>query len=263
MSFESPLRQQVLPISEPPLTPTHLTTCSPKTPLSGKKTAAEILAAFSPVSQSKRNPQPWVSPSSFSIAMSEKRTMRRKERISYHISDDSDSVQSQSAADSTFSTPQKTARSSQQTFVDLDEDSEIEPEKTPPPRVSSAGHSLRQHQNLHLSLRAQENGDRQRVTKRRKPRKPSRKSVDSSNSKPSPLARTARNQIRNEIATETTRKRNNFFVAKKDYFLPLLPDNNYITRLAEERSHVGEDEMDLSIPYEAIEHQPEGYATPC
>ena len=38
----------------------------------------------------------------------------------------------------------------------------------------------------------------------------------------------SRREIRLAIATETTAKRAKFFMAKKDYFLPLLPKTNYI-----------------------------------
>lgn len=264
MTFESPLPKQVLPVAEQFPTPTHTTTCSPKIQMSGKTTVSELLASFSPVSQSKKSPQSWVSPSTFPIVMSEKRTTRRKERVSYLISDDSDSPESESVGDSAFSNPQTPGRDVRQKFEEeSDIELDIKPAKTPPPRISLAGHSLRQHQDLHLSLRAQENGDKGRVKKRRVSKKAPRKSLAGPNSNLSPLPRTARNQIRDKIATETARKRGNFFVAKKNYFLPLLPDNNHISRLAEERSHGQDGETDLTVPYEALEHQPEGYALLC
>ena len=42
---------------------------------------------------------------------------------------------------------------------------------------------------------------------------------------------TSRQEIRLAIATETAAKRAKFFMAKKDYFLPLLPETNYIRNL--------------------------------
>lgn len=242
-------------------TPAQQNSGSPKFDLSGKNTAAELLAAFSPRSQPKKDTWPRaVPPSSFPIAMTPVRGMRRKERVIYRISDDSDTQESQSAADSTFSTPQKSHKKSPSEIIDLEDESESEPAKTPPPRVSSAGHALRQPQDLHLSLRAQENGDKRPLKRRKRSKKILKKSTIGPRVVPSAIPRTARNEIRNEIATQTAKKRANFFVAKKDYFLPLLPDNNHITRLAEERHESQEGEKDLSIPYEAFEHQPKGYA---
>ncbi|CAK4030448.1 Lymphoid-specific helicase [Lecanosticta acicola] len=48
---------------------------------------------------------------------------------------------------------------------------------------------------------------------------------------------TARNLVRQEIATNTKPKRDAYLLANKDYFLPLLPDNNYVVKL--ERSAKG------------------------
>lgn len=238
--------------------PTQQSISSPKLQLSGKKTAAELLAAFSPRSQPKKDTQPGkVSPSSCPIMMTPQRGMRRKERISYHISDDSDTPESRSATHSAFSTPQKSHRKFSFEFIDLEDESESEPAKTPPPRVSSAGHALRQPKDLHLSLRAQENGDKKRIKKRRRSKKALNKPMIDPCVESSAVPKTTRKEIRNEIATETARKRANFFFGKKDYFLPLLPDNNHIIRLAEGRS---ESQKDLSIPYEALQQQPRGYA---
>ena len=223
-------------------------------------TASQILAAFSPKPQSKKSPSSgFVSPQKFPIAMEAKRSSRRKERISYEISDDSDNPDTSSSLDSSFSTPQKAPRK-RVSIVDLeDELAEIEPPKTPPPRLSSAGHSLRQPNELALSLRAQENGDK-RVAKTRKRRKS--RSKPKMIIKPSaPEARatkTARQELREYVNTETAGKRSNFFVAKKDLFLPLLPEGNHVQRLVAQHRGVGKQEKDLSVPYEVIEKQPAG-----
>lgn len=190
-----------------------------------------------------------------------KRDLRRKTPITYLISDDSEGEQSPSEVSSAFSTPRKPRRSN--ASLEFEEELESKPVKTPPPRFSAAGHSLRQHQHLHLSLRAQENGDKQTL-KRRGRRKISVREKDGvPDVKHESTQRSARYEIRDAIATGTLVKRRNYFLAKKDYFLPLLPANNHITRLAEARKAElnGEDE-DLSIPYEAIEQQPQGYGYP-
>ena len=188
--------------------------------------------------------------------MEQKRSSRRKEPVSYEISDDSDNPDASSSLDSTFSTPQKAPRT-RVSVVDLeDELEEIEPPKTPPPRLSSAGHALRQPNELALSLRAQENGDK-RVAKKRKITK--RQAKPKTTSQPSaPVLKTARQELREYVNTETAGKRSNFFVAKKDLFLPLLPEGNHIQRLVAQRQQSEKREEDLSVPYEVIEHQPAG-----
>ena len=188
--------------------------------------------------------------------MEGKRSSRRKEQISYEISDDSDNPDTSSSLDSTFSTPQKRkAPRTRRSIIDLeDELEEIEPPKTPPPRVSSAGHALRQPSELALSLRAQENGDK-RIVKKRK--------IIKSRSNPKSILqpsapKTARQELREYVNTETAGKRSNFFVAKKNLFLPLLPEGNHVQRLVAQRQQSQKEEEDLSVPYEIIERQPAG-----
>ena len=186
--------------------------------------------------------------------MEGKRSSRKKQIISYEISDDSDNPEVSSSLDSTFSTPQKAPRT-RVSIVDLeDELEEIEPPKTPPPRLSSAGHALRQHNELALSLRAQENGDKRIAKKKKTAKRMSRPKTKSQPSAP----RTARQELRQFVNTETAGKRANFFVAKKDLFLPLLPEGNHVQRLVAQRQQSGKKEEDLSVPYEIIEHQPAG-----
>ena len=218
-------------------------------------TASQILAAFSPLPQPKKSPSSGLaSPQDFPITMEQKRSSRKKEQISYEISDDSDNPDTSSSLDSTFSTPQKAPRK-RVSVIDLeDELEEIEPPKTPPPRLSSAGHALRQPNELALSLRAQENGDK-RVAKKRR--------ITKSRSKPRstlpPSApKTARQELREYVNTETAGKRSNFFLAKKDLFLPLLPEGNHIQRLVAQRLQSEKGKEDMTVPYEVIEQQPAG-----
>ena len=225
--------------------------------VSGRKTtmgatASQLLASFSPVPQPKKAPQPIASVHHYPIAMSEpsRRASRHKQPVSYEISSESDN--DAASNDSTFSTPGKR----RMTYLE-DEIEEIEPAKTPPPRQSTAGHSLRQHSDLHLSLRAQENGDKPVVKKRRV-------SVRHSSGKKAILKkeavsqpRTARNEVRDIINTETTAKRSKFFIAKKDCFLPLLPEGNHVQRLIDQ--HRQDDDLEeLGVPYEAFSTQPKG-----
>lgn len=235
-------------------------TASPKPQPSGRTTASDLLAAFSPVSQSKKESQPWVPSPKFPIVMSnEKRRLRRKEPVHYQISDPDDSESAESTTTSFF-TPTKRRQSSGSKIIGFEEEYlEIEPPKTPPPRVSSAGHSLRQHRDLHLSLRAQENGDKPAIKRRRVSTKRDRHSATAHGKGIKPPPRTARNEIRETISRETAVKKGNFYVAKKDYFLPLLPENNSISRLIEARHAAGQQgDEDFTIPYEALEQQPQG-----
>ena len=229
---------------------------SPPTPSPRPTTASQILAAFSPKPQPKKlSLSDIIPPQKFTIAMEAKRSSRRTERISYEISDDSENPDTSSSLGSTFSTPQKAPRK-RVSIVDLDDElEEIEQPKTPPPRLSSAGHALRQPNELALSLRAQENSDK-RVKKKRKTIK--------RRSKPKPIIqllaapKTARQELREYVNTETAGKRSNFFVANKDLFLPLLPEGNHIQRLVVQQQRGGKRGQDLSFPYEIIEQQPAG-----
>ena len=179
--------------------------------------------------------------------METKRGLRNKAQISYEISSDSEDAGGSSAPDSTFSSPEKPSLH----IVNLeDEFEEIESPETPPARLSTAGHALRQHKDLHLSLRAQENGDKRVGRKTKQSRPVSKKSKAILVAVP----KTARNEVRDQIATETAGKRANFLIAKQDLFLPLLPQGNYIQRLASQ--HTGA--SDLSIPYEVLSEQPKG-----
>jgi SNF2 family DNA or RNA helicase len=50
--------------------------------------------------------------------------------------------------------------------------------------------------------------------------------------KSKPKLDTARNRVREEIAAQTMVKRDTFILSHKNYFLPLLPENNYVSKLA-------------------------------
>ena len=200
--------------------------------------------------------------------MPDRRNLRRTEPKTYTISDDSDAVDSGSAVDSSaFNSPVKLKRG-RPAIIELDSDTEeddTEPEVVEPlrERVSTAGHSLRPHKSLKLSLQALENGDKPRKKKRklvqRRPYQPLPK-VPSDLRKSAP--RTARNAIRDSIASYTVAKRAKFFIAKKELFLPLLPENNHIAKLVEQQDNHGSslasDHETSIVEYEALEYQPEG-----
>jgi SWI/SNF-related matrix-associated actin-dependent regulator of chromatin subfamily A member 5 len=64
-------------------------------------------------------------------------------------------------------------------------------------------------------------------------------------------ADTVRNRVREEIATTTKAKRDAFLVHHKEYFLPLLPPNNYISKLVQ-----ANDTHQDYVPYTPLDKQP-------
>ncbi|KAF2690480.1 ISWI chromatin-remodeling complex ATPase ISW2 [Lentithecium fluviatile CBS 122367] len=63
---------------------------------------------------------------------------------------------------------------------------------------------------------------------------------------------TARARLRDDIAQKTKAKANNFLVANKDCFLPLLPEHNYVSKL------VKNGHPSSIVKYERLQEQPEG-----
>ena len=67
--------------------------------------------------------------------------------------------------------------------------------------------------------------------------------------------------IRKDIEDHTKAFRDAFLLEKKDYWLPLLPENNYIRKLAEKHQGLSSEEVSNSpvvSPYTEIETQPKG-----
>ena len=143
------------------------------------------------------------------------RGLRQKVKVYYNISDDDDLLIS------VPTTPETRVRRETIAYS----------HSAPQERLSSAGHLLRPQKSLNLSLKASENGDKPRKrTRHEVPRKRDRGSKGPS----------SRAQIRSTIASETAANRHRFFIEKKDYFLPLLPENNFIQKLIAktgERNH--------------------------
>lgn len=208
------------------------------------------------------------------------RQLRQKNNISYELSSDSDPGEVSSGTP--YGTPQKVVR--KKSVVSLHETDSEESEagvKNLPPRLSTAGHSLRQRSHLRLSLRAQENKTLKR--KRKASKVSTRPIVTSDATKPiKPMVKTTRNQVRDSITTGTVVKRNTFLIHHKDLFLPLLPKKNYITKLIEQQPSEDPEQDILAIsdsveslnsaskdnigskgsavPYEDLSQQPRGIA---
>jgi SWI/SNF-related matrix-associated actin-dependent regulator of chromatin subfamily A member 5 len=69
---------------------------------------------------------------------------------------------------------------------------------------------------------------------------------------PPPKLDTARTRLRDDIAKKTKAKANNFLVANKDLFLPLLPENNQVAKL------VAAGNAQPMVEYEELTEQPQG-----
>lgn len=81
--------------------------------------------------------------------------------------------------------------------------------------------------------------------------------MTTSKRQPAAVVETARNKVRAEIALYTKPKRDAYLLANKDYFLPLLPHNNYIDKL-ERINDMRDDAVEPEeIPYVALTSQPD------
>ena len=69
---------------------------------------------------------------------------------------------------------------------------------------------------------------------------------------------TSRKRIREEIASVTKVNQDSFLFANKEYFLPLLPRNNYISKLEESRGTSGDNPIS---PYRLLDTQPIGFVS--
>lgn len=199
-----------------------------------------------------------IAPSEFQSAADDR--LRQPKNITYEISSGSeDELAASSTGESSFSSPEQPQKH-RMSLVDLvedDDDDEVEEIEAPPPRGTAAGHSLRQREHLKQSLRAQNHAEPTRKKQKLLGRASTFLKAEKSFGRQKPNSE--RMDVREKIATETTGKRANFFVAKKQLFLPLLPnDTNHIKKLVLQRDQKGPDSGDLTVPYEILEKQPEG-----
>ncbi|KAI9836663.1 MAG: hypothetical protein M1819_001298 [Sarea resinae] len=198
------------------------------------------------------------------------RGLRQKQQVSYAISDDSES-EAASTAPSAFSTPRsvRIGRRLDSEDGDDDDDDDLSTPDVQRTRTSSGGHSLRQRSSLPLSLISFEK-PRSRGKKRKAPGKSGgRKSkvilVSDTQAtgdtitvgkagRTRPL--TARAEVQSNIAAETTARRKRFLLAKKDLFLPLLPERNNLQKLID--GQTGEEDGEALREYEELVTQPKG-----
>ena len=86
---------------------------------------------------------------------------------------------------------------------------------------------------------------------KKKSGKKSKRSILTSDTK---KTTTARSNLRQEYLDHTKPKRDAFLVANKEYFLPLLPERNYINKLTRETGP----QLTQTIQYAALNEQPSG-----
>ena len=168
-----------------------------------------------------------------------------------HKMDSARRIESISYAESPTSSPSETPRKDRD--VDLEEYEEQKDEEI---EYSSKRSGLRKPK-VNNSLRAQENV----YTTPQRPRKKRRSALEDLIGGDLTPVVSDRVAIRQEIASVTAAQRDRFLIMKKDFWLPLLPPNNYVRKLVEKHSGLKEAELanlPSVTPYKEIEIQPRG-----
>ncbi len=135
-----------------------------------------------------------------------------------------------------------------------DEDDDIE---YAPPSRSRSG--LRQRK-PNTSLKASENAFYKLVPARPKSSKQNLVEAGGNGFNVTPVV-SNRVAIRLEIASKTAKYRNQFLIEKKNFWLPLLPPNNYVKKLVDQHAQLStaeRAELPAVTPYEEIDRQPRG-----
>ncbi|OCK76907.1 hypothetical protein K432DRAFT_407770 [Lepidopterella palustris CBS 459.81] len=228
----------------------------PITPTKRRRGVVEdLLAQF----QSKNSPSSVTKARKASLNTTDdtgdRKELRKCKPVTYTVPADSDDGSPSPSATSSYESPEK----SQPTSM---EDSEDELAKSE--RLSSAGHSLRPRsiltqraglESLKLDAPRRRNLDAGRRQSARRLNKILISDTLGTNQKVKPSKakiETARSRVRDEIAARTIVKRDRFLLANQDYFLPLLPENNYISKLYDRG-------VDSSIvEYTELQTQPKG-----
>ncbi|OCL08592.1 hypothetical protein AOQ84DRAFT_376610 [Glonium stellatum] len=188
------------------------------------------------------------------------RVLRQSCRISYNVSDSSD-ASPPSSVSSAYESPEKPQPA---VMEDTTSDDEIDQPTVAP----SSGRSLRSravapHQTDVESLKhdtsrplAAEGGRRVSSRKAKIILTSDTHVVESKSVAKAvkPKIETSRTRLRGEIATQTMARKDNFLLANKDYFLPLLPEHNYVAKLASNRRN----SKSPIVEYTQIQEQPKG-----
>lgn len=144
--------------------------------------------------------------------------------------------------------------------VDLDLEDDVD-EIQYSERKSARGHNFRPRQNINSSIKALENSEKTTPRSRKRKSKSYKLAFDPDELSLTPVV-SDRRAVRQQIASVTVAKRNQFFIENQDYFLPLLPQNhNYIKKLAEKHASLSVREVEANprtYPYEQLTQQPKG-----
>ncbi|QDS73472.1 hypothetical protein FKW77_009015 [Venturia effusa] len=222
-----------------------------------KLTASSLLSSF----------RPQQSPTSVTQARkmsSAERDLRvRAAPVSYVISDDSDDSPSPSSPSdaSAFESPDKVKRDfgnrRQKVFRVEEEESEDDEEDEEPisplpeNRSIEGGRSMRPRS----VLKAVPTSGHIIFKKKKKKRSKKQYTSQPANQDARRAAMTARAKLRDDIEHGTRLQQDRFLLAHKDFFTPLLQDNNYIQKLATAHSL---DQAPSFVPYQNITKQPKG-----
>jgi len=180
------------------------------------------------------------------------RTLRPKRVVTYDISDSVDTTpQSSAYASSVLLTPE-TLNTREESETTEDEIIVVKPQAR-----SSTGRFLRPPSELTLSGKML--GDvrgRSQSHRYRKSNSKQSKDILVSDTQSQPSDQTARSRLRADIASITRVKQDGFLLAHKEFFLPLLPEKNYIQKLEDLQST--DSIFGSFAPYKALEEQPKG-----
>jgi len=180
------------------------------------------------------------------------RSLRPKKAITYNVSDSVDTTPPSSASASSVFLGPETPRTREESEISEDEITVVAPRER-----SSAGRFLRPRAVLTPSEKVLGNAhSRSRSQRSRKSNSKQSKKLIVSDTQKQLSNQTARSRLREEIASITRVKQDGFLLAHKDFFLPLLPEKNYIQKLEDSQ---GTDSIFGSFaPYRALEEQPKG-----
>ncbi|KAK5735455.1 hypothetical protein LTR17_008153 [Elasticomyces elasticus] len=188
--------------------------------------------------------------------------MRAKTRVSYAESEESQSANSSPQSASSFGDPVSSRTSilpsNEETESESEEEEEVEEVIQVVQRVSTGTRALPQR-----STRTQVSyASPKKAYKKKKSKKSKSKSKKASNLLTSdtngPLpARSARADLRQGYIDYTKPRRDAFLLANKEYFLPLLPEKNYILKLDRQQAEKpAEETARPMVEYTTISEQP-------
>jgi SWI/SNF-related matrix-associated actin-dependent regulator of chromatin subfamily A member 5 len=229
---------------------------SDQTPSAGrlirpKLTASSLLSSFKP----QQSPTSVTQARKMSSAERELRA--RATPVTYAISSDSDDSPSPSSASDAFQSPNKIQRDfgRKRPVYETDDDEEEEGEgeepgsPLPESRSIDGGRGLRPRSVLKkVPISGQIVFKKKRRSKQHRTAQPADKNARRA-------AMTARAKVRDDIAHGTKIQQDRFLLAHKDFFVPLLQDNNYVQKLQAE--HMSE-QAPAIVAYKEIAEQPAG-----